>query len=516
MRFRKSVAFLAVLMLLVVGASVHADVNPTGFPIVDEPITLEMMGRRSPIQPAWEEMGFFQVMEELTNIHFEFRTSAGDDYEQNKRLAFASLDLPDVFFGAELTAIEEADYGAQGLLIPLEDLIEEYAPNLKKLMEEDPTIRPSITTPDGHIYALPALDHNPTSKTPIMWLNGKWLEALGMDKPTTMDEFYELLKAFKEKDPGNVGEVIPLTAANPADLRIGLLPNFGIVQDNGIYVDDDGVVHYAFIQPEYKEYLKFMRKLYEEELLDNQMFSHTWEQFIAKGNRVGVFSTWPIVQVGFEDVTEALNYPVLPPMTSSTNDQKLVMGFSHIRRGRAAITKDNPYPEATMRWLDHLYSEEGTILARLGIEGKTYIWNEDGEWILLNEPGLSTTETNAKHAPGVGTNVPMNLHLDFWMKEGGNPTIMTIYDWVREELHPYARIPYPLVYFTEDELRTITRYQYDIETYHEQMEARFITGVDDIDAKWDEYVSTLKRMRLDDYVKVYQAAYDRYAAAQAE
>jgi putative aldouronate transport system substrate-binding protein len=194
----------------------------------------------------------------------------------------------------------------------------------------------------------------------------------------------------------------------------------------------------------------------------------------------------------------------------------MVIGFSHIRRGRAAITKDNKYPEATMRWIDHAYSDEGTILSRLGLEGETYIWDENGQWILLNEPGLSTTETNAKHAPGVGTNVPMNLTLDFWMKEGGNPTILAIYDWVREELHPYARIPYPLVYFTDDELRTITRYQHDIETYFEQMEARFITGADDIDAKWDEYVNTLNKMRLDDYVKVYQAAYDRYVAAQAE
>ncbi|NLM54584.1 MAG: extracellular solute-binding protein [Firmicutes bacterium] len=516
MQVKKSLVLFAVLMLLAAGAVVQANVNPTGYPIVDEPITLEIMGRRSPIQPAWEDMGFFKVMEEKTNIHLEFRTSAGDDYQQNKRLAFASLDLPDFFYGGELTAIEEADYGAQGLLIPLEDLIEEYAPNFKKLMEEDPTIRPSITTPDGHIYALPGLDHNPTSKTPIMWLNGRWLEALGMDKPSTMDEFYELLKAFKEKDPGGVGDVIPLTANSADDLRIGLLPNFGLVHDNGIYVDDDGVVRYAFIQPQFKEYLKFMHKLYEEQLLDNQMFSHTWEQFIAKGKRVGVFSTWPIVQVGFENPAEAMNYPVLPPMTTSVNDEKMVIGFSHIRRGRAAITKDNKYPEATMRWIDHAYSDEGTILSRLGLEGETYIWDENGQWILLNEPGLSTTETNAKHAPGVGTNVPMNLTLDFWMKEGGNPTILAIYDWVREELHPYARIPYPLVYFTEDELRTITRYQHDIETYFEQMEARFITGADDIDAKWDEYVNTLNKMRLDDYVKVYQAAYDRYVAAQAE
>ena len=217
-----------------------------------------------------------------------------------------------------------------------------------------------------------------------------------MNKPSTMDEFYELLKAVKEKDPGGVGDVIPLTANSADDLRIGLLPNFGLVHDNGIYVDDDGVVRYAFIQPQFKEYLKFMHKLYEEQLLDNQMFSHTWEQFIAKGKRVGVFSTWPIVQVGFENPAEAMNYPVLPPMTTSVNDEKMVIGFSHIRRGRAAITKDNKYPEATMRWIDHAYSDEGTILSRLGLEGETYIWDENGQWILLNEPGLSTTETNAK------------------------------------------------------------------------------------------------------------------------
>mgnify|MGYP001949586437 CR=1 FL=1 len=174
-----------------------------------------------------------------------------------------------------------------------------------------------------------------------MWLNGKWMEALGAEKPKTMDEFYELLVAFKEKDPGNVGDVIPITANDPADLRLGLLPNFGIVQDDGIY-EDNGVVKFAWIQPEFKEYLKFMHRLYDEKLLDNQMFSHTWEQFVAKGNRVGVLSTWPIVQVGFHDVTEALNYPVLPPMTSATNDKKLVVGMHEIRRGRAAITSKNP------------------------------------------------------------------------------------------------------------------------------------------------------------------------------
>lgn len=108
----------------------------------------------------------------------------------------------------------------------------------------------------------------------------------------------------------------------------------------------------------------------------------------------------------------------------------------------------------------------------------------------------------------------MNLTAEFFGKEGGNPTILAIYDWVMEELHPYARIPYPLVYFTDEELRVITRYQLDIQNYFEQMEARFITGADSIDGTWDEYVNTLQKIRLDDYMKVYQTAYDRYAAAQ--
>nr|WP_249316711.1 extracellular solute-binding protein [Bacillus sp. FJAT-50079] len=452
-------------------------------------------------------------MEDKTNIKFDFRTAAADDYTQNKQLAFASLDLPDLLYGAELTPSEESDYGSQGLLIPLEDLIDKYAPNFKKLMEENPDIAPSITTPDGHIYALPGIDSSQTSKTPIMWLNGKWLEKLGVDKPQTMDEFYTLLKRFKEEDPGNVGNVIPITANSPADLRVGLLPNFGIVQDDGIY-EDNGKVEYAWVQDEFKEYLKYLNRLYEEQLLDNEMFSHTWEQFVAKGDRVGIFSTWPIVQVGFEDVTEALNYPVLPPMTSVTNNEKLTILMSDIRRGRAAITKDNKYPEATMRWIDHAYSEEGTILSRLGIEGKTFKWNDANQWELLQEEGLSTTETNAKHAPGVGTNVPMVLTEEFFAKEGGNPTILKIYEWISEELVPYAKSPYPLVYFTEDEQKRVSALKPDIDTYFEQMEAKFITGAQPIDASWDEYVNTLKGLGIEELVEIHQAAYDRWAEAQ--
>lgn len=487
--------------------------NETDYPIVDEPITLTMMGKSSPVQPEWKEMGFFKVMEDKTNIKFNFKTASADDYTQMKQLAFGSLELPDVFYGAELTSSEEVDFGRQELLIPLEDLIEKYAPNLLKVMEEHPDLRASITAPDGHIYALPGLDTTTQSKTPIMWMNKPWMDELGIDTPESAEDFYNMLKAFKEQDPGNVGDVIPLTANAPADLRVGILPNFGVIQTDGIF-EKDGKVGYAYLEEGYKEYLKFLNKLYEEKLLDNDMFSHTWEQFVAKGPKTGIYSTWPIVMLGFEDVTEALLYPPLPPFTTVTNDEKLTIEMPEIRRGRAAITRENKHPEATMRWLDFAYSEEGSILSRLGIEGESFEWSEDkSTWNLLSKDGLSTTETNAQYAPGVGTNVPMVLSQEIFGKED-NPTIHEINDNLAEELLPYARTPYPLVYFTDEEQDTINTIKLDIDTYFEQMEAKFITGAESIEDGWDQYENTLKDLGIDDYIKIHQNAYDRWLEAK--
>lgn len=78
----------------------------------------------------------------------------------------------------------------------------------------------------------------------------------------------------------------------------------------------------------------------------------------------------------------------------------------------------------------------------------------------------------------------------------------------------YAKLPFPLVYYTEDEIDVINQYQMDIDTYFQQMEAKFITGAESIDQGWDKYVKTLQGIGLEDYLEAYQSAYDRWAAAQ--
>src|SRR5699024_12809275 len=128
-----------------------------GFPIVDEKLTMTTIAPGTAQSPAWEEMDVIQEYAEKTNIDFKFNTPPADDFGTNLNLAFSSRDIEDIIYGADtddLTTGMEVDYGQQGILLPLEDLIDEYAPNIKKRLEEKQEIEKSITTTEGHIYAL--------------------------------------------------------------------------------------------------------------------------------------------------------------------------------------------------------------------------------------------------------------------------------------------------------------------------------------------------------------------------
>ena len=206
-----------------------------------------------------------------------------------------------MFYAAGLTAAEQMNYGEQGILIPLEELIEEYAPNFKALMDEIPEIRKSITAPDGHIYSLPAIDLSQHWYRNPLWYNGDFLEALNIDKlPETTEELYNFLKRVKEEDPnGNgVADEIPISSVSTAttnarDIRTWSLGAFGIYEDE-IYVDDKDVVHYTPIEEGFREYLVYMNRLWKEDLLDHESYSQTAEQKKAKAqnNQVALFSDW--------------------------------------------------------------------------------------------------------------------------------------------------------------------------------------------------------------------------------
>lgn len=509
------------------GDPVPANLNFEGYPITKEKITLKMMGEKAPLHGPWEEMVFFKEMEKLTNIHFEFDTPARDIYEEKKNLAFAGGKIPDVFYAGHLSPLEEIRYGSQGILIPLENLIKDYAPNLNKYLDENPEVRKSITTPDGHIYSIPQIKGQSRAQVPKLWINGKWLEALGIgvdELPTTIEGLYDLLKRFRDEDPNKNGkqDEIPLTSFAVKDLRVNFLSAFGHVatsDDNliqGLEVNGDKV-DYVFTSDAFKEYLTFMHKLYDEKLLNNEIFSHTREQSNAnsKNNLTGMTqAAAPIIFAAKPN--EYAKYPLLPVLTSESSDEQLVHKHNYIVRGSFAITKNNEHPEATMRWLDYLWTEEGNLMAYQGIEGVHWKWldAEKTAWAKISEivpEGMNSEQFRGTIVPDVGEPSPIIKSQDFDAKydDKGNQYLIE----QTAKYIPYARLPFPLVYYTEEESKRLSSLMADIDTYIDQMEAKFIAGQESL-SEWDKYVSTIKKMGIDEVVEINQVAYDRWKNAE--
>lgn len=490
--------------------------NAEGYPIVNDMITLKMMGAKAGIHGPWEDMFLFKEMEKKTNIRFDFDTPPQANYQETKNLAFASRQLPDVFFNAQLTPDDEVTYGSQGYLIPLDGLIDKYAPNFKKLMDENPDIKKSITTMDGHIYSLPLIIEQPRASVPNrLFLNGDWMKQLGIAKePTTTDEFYELLKQFKTGDPNGNGkpDEIPMSSVKMDSLDGVLLPAFGLLGREVQAVD--GKVRFNPVQSEFKEYLTYVHKLFAEKLLDNEMFVQTPQQMNAKGqaNQIGSFiNSAPNLVLKIDKVEDMLNHPMLGPLTSPVNSEKMAVKASTIQRGTFAITSGNKYPEATMRWVDYLYSQEGSILATTG---NKFEWVDEAksQWKSTIPQDQNPEEYRGKLTPDVGGALPLVKDKEFDAKRfiGSAP------DWnkmVDEKLNPYAKQVYPDVYFTSEEQKRLNVVKTDITTYVQTMEAKFVVGQEPL-SKWDDYVSQINKMGLQDMLDIYQAAYDRWNKAE--
>lgn len=504
------------------------EVAREGFPIVEEEITMTMMGPGTGVA-EWEDMPMLQEYAEMTNLNFQYTTPPISDFGTRFNLAFASGELPDVIFGVGpdvLNASSEVDYGTQGMLLPLEELIEEYAPNLTTLLEERPDIRQSITTMDGHIYSLPQVsdEDNAAWVTAPMWINGLWMEELGIEEvPETLDEMYEMLVRFRDEDPNGTGEddTIPLSEVQMDRVRTWFLPAFGIKQW-GIE-ENNGEVRYSPITEEYRAYLEFMHELYAEELMDQEIFSQSNEQKQAKGenNRLGVFSDFRSGFVTGQSDSESLINPMLGPLTSEWQEEPLMPLSQGINRGAFAITQENPNPAASVRWVDYFYSEEGYEMLNRGPAGYLWDWEDEegGDTILNPDLGIELHEVE---------DVRGEITPDFGLATPGRRVSLPpiggeeqefdrfIREETQEKIEPHGEIPYPLVYLSSEEQEVVSAVEADLITYVHNSEAQFITGQLDIhdDDAWDNYVSTIENMNLDEFVGVHQDAYDRWEEAE--
>ena len=497
---------------------VSENFNATGYPIVNEPVTLHVFASRHGLSEEYSTIQTFIDLEEQTNVKIEWEYSPEADWETQKPLLLASNDIPEVFV---CSVLGESDVLQNPTLFyPMEDYIEQYCPNIQAMFEENPSLEKLATAPDGHIYGLPKqMPCRPDSFT-MGFINQQWLDNLGLEMPTTTDELYEVLKAFKEQDAngnGDPNDEIPLSGIGMNNLA-GITPIFawfGAVHSvNSWFEVNDGVVEYIPTSEEFKEGIKYLQKLYTEGLIDQELFTNDWSSYPAKLNPegdslVGVGFHWSIeTAVG---PTRKEEYTQLLPMKGPNGDQYWPVNPEAAKNGTyyAEVTAACEHPEIAMRWLDALYDQKTSMQTFYGPIGTTMEENADGTYTVLDPPEGVSGETWAWQYSW-GDQGPMYVGDAFSEK-------ITPSRAVREKLEadknyaPYFKDEYyPLVTFTQEENDELSIISTDVTKCVDEMMASWITGASDIDADWDSYLQQLSDMKLDRMIEIYQAAYDRY------
>lgn len=495
--------------------------NETGMPIVNEPITLKFMaGKGAQNADDYNETLLWKTYEKMTNIHIEWELVSSDGREEKRNIALAGGTLPDVFYTMDIPNHDLLKYGQQGMFIKLNDLIEEYMPNLSALLEKYPDIRKGATFPDGNIYSIPTI-YDPEFTSVIMghklWIRQDWLDQLEMDMPETIDDFYKYLKEVKETDLNKNGkhDEVPYGATSIGGIRDVLKGAFG-VGNRGYkhpYIDQDpetGDVRFYPISDGYKELLTYLNKLFSEGLIQENIYTIDANQSYGMGSE-GLYGSTVFTstettygEIGKRYVgAPALEGPGGKAFNRATSPLAHMGGF--------VVTDKNENIPATLRWLDYFYSEEGATLFFMGVEGETYEVNENGELQYLDKitnssEGLTMEQELSKYITWLGGGYPGIVREATFKGAESLPSSVE----AAENLVPYMPEEiWPSFTYTIDENNILSALQADIHKYVDEMQDKFITGKEPF-SKWDSYVKEIEKMGLENYLEIQTAAYERY------
>ncbi|WP_145325331.1 ABC transporter substrate-binding protein [Paenibacillus xylanexedens] len=498
-----------------------ASFNKTGLPIVNEPVSLRMVSPKAALAPEYSQMEIFKQLEEQTNVKIEWENIPDTDFTEKKNLLLASGDLPDAFYGAGFSDYELVNYGTDGTILPLEDLIDQYAPNLKALLERRPDIKSSITAPDGHIYGLPSWEENNLGTNPFFHvINKKWLDKLGMKMPQTLDEYTEALVAFKTQDPNGNGKAdeIPLSFMHMQwcmDIA-GIFGAFGLPDNMEHRVVRDGKVIFTATQPEYKEALNyFHEKWYKQGLIDPESFTQDAAQYLAKGKTtietLGSYIWWEADEVVGSERSKV--YALLSPLKGPNGDQLIGRGNGGgPGRGAFVITKENQNPEITMRWIDQQYEPYMAAQIHWGPLDIVFKKDENGKLVNLPLPeGTSAGEFRQKVAPGAGGPGVITIE-DLGKVVDLEPRAQQRVKDLEKYYDPYMEEEnYPSIFFEPEELDKINRIEPELIKYVNTQRGKFIVD-GDVNEQWDSYLKNLEKMGLNELMEIYQNGLDRYNA----
>lgn len=486
-----------------------ANINATGLPIVKEPVTLKVAAKkRETVKKPFKDLAVLQEIEAATNVHIEWDVAPINGWQEKKNLMLASGDWPDVFWGNYIIENNEViKFAADGIFMPLEDLIDQHAPNIKKILDETPGLRDYITAPDGHIYALPSINETASSAVSAQFINQAWLDEVGMDIPTTTDELYDVLKAFKGICSN---EQTPFTFRfdnNILGLN-GMFGSFGLVDNKTKFTVVEDKVLFTPMEEAYKEAVQYFHRLFSEGLMDVESFSQNMPIFKAKvsNKNVGVTNMWSLNWL-FGDQHEDAGYVFMPPLKGPKGHQGYMYKNASFLSGKGSflITETCENPVVAIKWADYMAQQEVSFKL---LEGLIYEKDDQGIYQPIPIPeGMSNDEF--RHAETPGANSFHMLTNAFYENVNVSKGILEKrgYDKIYEQYKTNTFLP-PFYLSPEDSSR-IAELKGDILSFvNEKTSHWMLEG--GIEKEWDSYIKQLKKMKIEEMLNIYQNRYNDF------
>lgn len=418
-------------------------------------------------------------------------------------LMIASGEIPDLVHGSKKYLNK---YGMEGAFLPLNDLIKEHAPNIQKYIDEKEEFLKANQGPDGKLYMIPYISDGVVAET--YFIRQDWLDKLNLKTPQNVEEYYNVLKAFKEQDPNGNGKQDEIPYFSPDNI-IGLSSLWGAA--DGLYLEN-GEIKYGPYEDNYKTAMENISKWYKEELLDPEIFTRDKSREYLLGNNLGGATRYyPGSTAGYNDSLKeqvpGMNLIVMPPPENTEGERVEPTKRSDYGNNLGvAIGAQVEDPAKIIKYLDFFYSEEGRRLMNYGVEGETYVM-KDGKPSFTDKVLKDNDGNIVENLRSYGSQVPFSFHQDFeyeklWM----NPiAVKGIDEYMAGN---YIREQIPNLSFTEEEEKILTDIGTQLTTYKDEAVQKWVMGSESVNH--EEFKKRINDMGYKEYIDVYNAAYKRY------
>lgn len=472
-----------------------------------------------------DDMEVLKKLEEMANVEVDWQVYDNSTWSEKKQLILAGGDLPDVFYMNALNDTDVVQYSAQGALIELSGLIDQYCPRLSAVFAEMPNYKAVCTDQDsGLIYKIArAAERDVQYTSPIDYINTDWLEKFNLETPKTTEEFENALRVMVNGDANGNGKADEIGYSFHGNLdkwdlgysHTNLFAPFGLVFDSSYVIrDENGEITFIANQEEYKNALIWIHHMVEEGLFDIEgLTSVNTTVLNAKGNSAEpvlcAFTAFdetfvvPVERYESYDVIGALEGP-----TGEIHNLRHAASNGNINGRQFVMTvAAKGKEEAIMTWLDCHFDPTTSIELFLGPVGTTLYETETGMLDYVATPeGMSYSEFRYGNSP---VHVPCVIREADWgvtiqtMTEDFNKLAVS-----KEFYRPYADQANLFALWNSEETDYIANEGLDLKTYCNQMHVKWIVE-GGIEEDWDSYCAQLEKLNWEKYLATYENMYNR-------